>query len=127
MSAAERPWWASADVDGVLGDEDPLEAHRAGRAGGHAAGRGPTGASDTATGGAARGGHRHGHQAAVDACGVCPVCAGIRILGEARPELLTHLGEAARHLTLAARAFLDAQAEVLRRDEGLQRIDLDEE
>lgn len=111
----DEPWWASGAGAGGLDDEDPLDAHRAGRG--------------------ARHGHRHdrhdraGHEhgTSVDACQVCPVCAGIRILAEARPELVTHLSEAARHLTLAARAFLDAQADVLRRDEGLQRIDLDDE
>jgi hypothetical protein len=125
VSAAERPWWASGtDGDGI-DREDPLAAHRAGRAGGSSAGeRGADGARRDRAGHAHAHGHEHG---TVDACSVCPVCAGIRILGEARPELVTHLSEAARHLTLAAKAFIDAQAEVLRRDEGLQRIDLDEE
>lgn len=108
-SQVDEPWWASgADTD-ALGDEDPLEAHRAGRHDHHD-----------------RSG-RHQPGGGVDACSVCPICAGIRILGEVRPELVTHLSEAARHLTLAARAFLDAQADVLRRDDGLERIDLDEE
>ncbi|MBW3620218.1 MAG: hypothetical protein KY461_08235 [Actinobacteria bacterium] len=90
-----------------MGDEDPLDAHRSARD--------------------PRDEPRHHHGPSVDACQVCPVCAGIRILSEARPELVTHLSEAARHLTLAARAFLDAQADVLRRDDGLQRIDLDDD
>lgn len=110
----DEPWWASGAADGAIGDEDPLDAHRAGR-----------GASDGRQPGAER--PRHEHGTSVDACQVCPVCAGIRILAEARPELVSHLSEAARHLTLAARAFLDAQADVLRRDDGLQRIDLDDE
>ena len=113
------PWWASGSRDGAVGDEDPLDAHRSAR-GSSAGGRRGTGEH---AGGHA--GHQHGP--AVDACQVCPVCAGIRILSEARPELVSHLSEAARHLTLAARAFLDAQADVLRRDEGLQRIDLDDD
>lgn len=108
----DEPWWASGSADGSVGQEDPLDAHRAGR-----------GARDRHQ----HDGRGHGHGSSVDACQVCPICAGIRILGEARPELVAHLSEAARHLTLAARAFLDAQADVLRRDEGLQHIDLDDE
>lgn len=117
----DEPWWASGASDGPVGAEDPLDAHRGARGrhdeparGGHQHAGGD------------RAGHHH-HGPSVDACQVCPICAGIRILGEARPELVTHLSEAARHLTLAARAFLDAQADVLRRDDGLQRIDLDDD
>ncbi len=104
--AGAPPWWTDA-VDLLV--RLARDATRPG-AGGHAhAGRTP--------------GHDHG----VEACQLCPVCTLIRVLGEARPELVTHLSEAARHLTLAAKAVVDAQAEGWRRDDGLQRIDLDEE
>jgi hypothetical protein len=62
----------------------------------------------------------------IDACGVCPICVGLRALGETRPELVGHLAEAARHVALAARS-LGARADAAPRpDESLQRIDLDE-
>lgn len=57
----------------------------------------------------------------------CPVCAGLRALEEVRPELVTHLSEAARHVTLAARAFVDAQADRYASADGFERIDLDDE
>lgn len=120
----DEPWWASGTPDGTIGGEDPLDAHRAGRGAGEeqrrAGGAGGHGSSHGSS-------HGSAHGPSVDACGVCPICAGIRILGEVRPELVTHLSEAARHLTLAAKVFIDAQAEVLRRDDGLQHIDLDDE
>jgi hypothetical protein len=50
------------------------------------------------------GGHR------IDACGVCPICVGLRALGEARPDLVGHLAEAARQLALAVRTVVDATA-----------------
>lgn len=68
--------------------------------------------------------HDHDH---VDACQVCPVCAGLRVLGEVRPELVTHLSEAARHVTMAARAFVDAQADRYDEADGFERIDLDDD
>jgi hypothetical protein len=43
----------------------------------------------------------------VDACGVCPFCASLRLLQDSRPELVEHLTEAARHLAAAARSLLD--------------------
>lgn len=46
----------------------------------------------------------------VDACGVCPICVGLRALGGSRPELVGHLAEAARQLTLAVRSVVDAAA-----------------
>lgn len=54
--------------------------------------------------GASAGGHH------VDACGVCPICVGLRALGASRPELAGHLAEAARQLTLAVRTVVDAAA-----------------
>lgn len=70
--------------------------------------------------------HRHGPDAPREVCQVCPICAVLRTLEDVRPEMIEHLTEAARHLTLAAKAFVDAQAEGFDGDEGLQRIDLDE-
>jgi hypothetical protein len=74
----------------------------------------------------------------IDACGVCPICIGLRALGEARPELVVHLAEAARHLALAVRTVVDAatdggeaappgtgRAQRSRPRDGLQHIDLD--
>ncbi|MEX0836403.1 MAG: hypothetical protein WD010_09950 [Nitriliruptor sp.] len=77
----------------------------------------------------------------VDACGICPICVGLRALGDARPDLVVHLAEAARQLALAVRTVVDAAADGdeatadrsgaasgrrSRRD-GLQHIDLDED
>ncbi len=152
-----RPWWASgADpAEGADPDEDPLARHRAARAGapngaadGPGTGHGRAGDRDgsggdtgdhragwweaydafgrlardlgTAAGGAGRVGH-------TEVCHVCPVCTALRLMGEVRPEVITHLGEAARQLTLAAKAVVDAQADTFTRDDGLQHIDLDDE
>lgn len=86
------------------------------------------------------GGPGRGHR--IDACGVCPICVGLRALGEARPELVGHLTEAARHLALAVRTVVDASASAdeaaeppgasrpggggRHGAEGLHRIDLDD-
>jgi hypothetical protein len=43
----------------------------------------------------------------LDACGVCPFCTSVRLLQEARPDVVEHLTEAARHLAAAARSLLD--------------------
>lgn len=101
-----RPWWASepGEDDGV-GDHDPR-------------GDGPVG-DDVPP-------HRHRADAPHDVCQVCPICAVLRTVDDVRPELIGHLSEAARHLTMAAKAFIDAQAAGYGDDEGLQRIDLDE-
>jgi hypothetical protein len=156
MAAADagRPWWASGEGTGQLGDDDPVAAHRSARAGAgpddatwwseaaeilsravREAGRAATGYADhvrdqaarnAGLGGAADAGP-HPHAGTGEVCHLCPVCAGLRAFDEARPEVVAHLTEAARHVTLAARALLDAQAESLRRPGGLERIDLDEE
>lgn len=60
-------------------------------------------------------------------CRICPVCAGLRAVGDARPEVVAHLTDAARHLTLAAKAVVDAQADALGPDDRLHRIPLDED
>lgn len=98
----EQPWWASGKGDG-LGDEDPFEAHRSARGG-------PTTDPVESIVRILRQFADGRHQPDGSTCGVCPLCSAIAALGDARPELVGHLSEAARHLTLAAKAFVDAQA-----------------
>ncbi len=124
MSEPTRPWWASDPVDGdVDRSVDPVEAHRAARrgwldpdaasSGPDAASSGPDGAA-SGTDGACSDGAGHAEQI----CGVCPVCVLARAVGESRPELLGHLAEAARHLSAAARSFLEPHAPAGPPDEG---------
>ncbi len=128
-----RPWWASEDPAGHQSGEGSshgrhtrpawLDAVEAIEGAVRAAARGPRRAggedqgapSDAGSGHATANdagipdGHRHG---AVDAyCHVCPVCALLRALEDVRPEVLLHLTEAAKHLSLAAKAVVDAQAD----------------
>jgi hypothetical protein len=58
-----------------------------------------------------------------DVCGVCPICIGLRALGESRPELVAHLTEAARHLAAAVRAVVEPPQDGEAHD--LERIDLE--
>lgn len=69
-----------------------------------------------------------------DVCGVCPICVGLRALGEARPELVGHLAEAARQVALAARSLRerstdapdgDARGRDGRGGDALEHIDLE--
>lgn len=46
-----------------------------------------------------------------DVCGVCPICVGLRALAESRPELVSHLAEAARQVALAARSLRERAAD----------------
>jgi hypothetical protein len=62
----------------------------------------------------------------VDACGICPICVGLRALGESRPELVGHLAEAARHMALAARSLAARPGSGAPDDEPLQHIGLDD-
>jgi hypothetical protein len=110
--SAERalPWWASEGpvAGGVDRGGDPIEQHRAARRGGlDADGPSPdpppASPRPTADGPLPPEPARH----RVDACGVCPFCASMRLLQETRPELVEHLTEAARHLAAAARSLLD--------------------
>lgn len=55
-------------------------------------------------------------------CDACPVCIGLRALRQVRPEVVGHLSDAAHHVSLALRAFADAQAED---PDDLEKIDLD--
>lgn len=69
-------------------------------------------------------GHRHG---AIDAyCHVCPVCSLLRALDEVKPDVLVHLTEAARHITLAAKAVIDAQADRIGGEEDFESIVVDD-
>ena len=152
----DRPWWASG-ADAPDPDEDPLARHREARAGGRgtAGSSDSFGSSDGGRGrgdgagqrrssagagwweaydaigrlarevGGARAGAGHGQTGEV--CHLCPICTGLRLLEEVRPEVVAHLTEAARHLTLAAKAVVDAQADQFAGDGGLQHIDLDDE
>jgi hypothetical protein len=136
------PWWEAAaetvsrlarDLadtaeahrdDGATADPDatPWDAATADGAAGPGGGQ-PTDAADdttTAAGGAGDGDHR------IDACGVCPICVGLRTLGESRPELVGHLAEAARHVALAARSLGARSPSSGSGQEPLQRIDLDD-
>lgn len=127
--SSSRPWWASeGPVDGGVDPaEDPLLAHRTARRG---AGD-PSAGSGTADGAGPEEARAPGStDAASEICGVCPVCIAARMLGESRPELLTHLTVAARHLSAALRALLETPTD--RDDEdggsddpGVRRIDLD--
>lgn len=113
-----RPWWASDDpgVDELAVDEDPLTAHRtARRPAPQASGADP--AADHDAPGADRA-HAPGADRAHDAstCGLCPVCLGLRLLGEHRPEVLEHLNEASRHLSAAIRGLLEQDTQASRAD-----------
>ncbi len=59
-----------------------------------------------------------------EVCDACPVCLGLRALRQARPEVITHLSDAAHHVSLALRALADAQAGD--DTDGLEKIDLDQ-
>jgi hypothetical protein len=116
MSSGEpRPWWASsgAGPERIDPDEDPVTAHRAARRGDEDV-RGTESSADA------------GRDHAAEVCGVCPICVGMRLLGEARPDLVVHLTEAARHLSAAVRSLLDTTQDPGPPDgEGVRRIDLD--
>ncbi len=56
-------------------------------------------------------------------CRVCPLCMGLAVLRQSRPEALEHLLKAGAELLLAVRALLDG-AEGLRGSATLQRIDI---
>ncbi|MGH3442239.1 MAG: hypothetical protein ACRDUY_09390 [Nitriliruptorales bacterium] len=93
----ERPWWAS---------DDPTEA---------ATGDGETGS--------ARSG-RLDHDS-TEVCAACPFCALLRAVEETRPELVVHLVEAARQLSLAAKALVDTHLDHHPGDERVQHIPVD--
>jgi hypothetical protein len=134
MSRGQRPWWASDADAATVARVDPLEAHRAARRGPvpldgpeawwhadippfDAATEADGADSDGAREGTPRGTPsdeqrervggegRDGHRP--DICGVCPICVGLRALGESRPQLVEHLTEAARHLAAAVRSVVE--------------------
>lgn len=135
----ERPWWASGA--GGLGEDDPERAHRAGRRGEfdplgdaarrfaeHVADWSADQAAPPADDDAGPGGDPDPDAATVfRTCGVCPVCSVIRLVGEVRPEVVDHLAAASRHLTLALKAVVDAQAARMDGGDQLERIRLDDE
>lgn len=57
----------------------------------------------------------------------CPVCMGIGLLKQMRPDVADHLVAAGRELLLAARAFMDQVTEEHRRgeDPGVEKIPID--
>lgn len=147
MSSHDRPdapWWASTGADGLDPGQDPLDAHRRGRAGGNEAPGGRQQARDhggsevvdallallaaagrrvadrgvaTAAGDAAAAAHDDGQ-----VCDACPVCRLLRAVRQARPDVVTHLADAAHHLSLALQALAEASDTP---DGGLEHIDLD--
>lgn len=60
-------------------------------------------------------------------CQLCPLCALLRTLSDARPEAVRHLLGAARELALALAAVVESQTEAFDRaaragGDGLRRI-----
>ena len=131
-----RPWWASDDpgVDALARDEDPLTAYRAARRPAAEDGRpvGPRGdiaPPDQAPWPDAAWGPDHERRADPEpsaagathdpmTCGRCPVCIGLRLLGEHRPDVLHHLNEASRHLSAALRGVLEPGPDTGHADTG---------
>jgi hypothetical protein len=111
----ERPWWASEDAPGSHRADDPVVAFRAARRGDR---DGDTTAADAAADEVGDDGAQDDDPVAradehvAAACGVCPWCATVRVVAQHHPELLGHVREAGRHLSLAARAALDAAVAV---------------
>lgn len=144
----DTPWWASDDPAGHRGEGGSSHGEHtrptwweAYESLGDAAREAAKGFREAAEGGWSNGARQpsngadqqksadpeHVHFSGDAACQVCPICTGLRLLGEVRPEVIQHLTEAAKHLTLAAKAVIDAQAEHLTRDERLEHIELDDE
>lgn len=120
----ERPWWSSSGED-LLGEDAERGRDRSGPDDGR--GSAWSWSERSWSGDPSGGSGRGGGQAHADVCQACPVCAFLRVVGDARPEVVSHLVEAARHLTLAAKAAVDAQASRTGGAGAFQRIDLDED
>jgi hypothetical protein len=146
----QQPWWASGrDPDEGIDDQDPFDAHRDARSGRSDPPSGDRGdppprwiedAVDLiarfATEANRRFAPRSGQSASDDdvgagftahvggeVCDACPVCIGLRAIRSSRPDVITHLSEAAHHLSLALKAFADAQADAT--TDTFEHIDLD--
>jgi hypothetical protein len=60
-------------------------------------------------------------------CGVCPVCSGIALLREVKPETVEHLLDAAASVVAALRSAVTTPApEGASRPSGVERIDVRE-
>jgi hypothetical protein len=156
VSRSQQPWWASVADAAPAAPVDPLEAHRAARRGpvpldgpeawwhadtpfdpetetdgpGEARDGTPYGAPNDGEQAWGDEGRQDGHRP--DICGVCPICVGLRALGESRPQLVEHLTEAARHLAAAVRSIVEEPhgppsdgARSGRDPDPFERIDLD--
>ncbi|MCC5947684.1 MAG: hypothetical protein JJT89_04435 [Nitriliruptoraceae bacterium] len=144
MSAADRPWWASESGTGpdetparrqpTEGVDEAVARHRDARRGARADAPGaedvvadppppddprrddrPPGVGDD----------RPPVDHAQELCGVCPICVVARTLGETHPDLLEHLGHAARHLRAAVRSLTDPPDTEPGTGGRVERIDLD--
>ncbi len=99
-----RPWWASDDpqIDALAADEDPVTTHRSARRPETDRDPEPSTIGDT----------DHGPAPAThdpSTCGRCPICLGLRLLEEHRPDIAEHLSEASRHLAAAFRGLLETR------------------
>jgi hypothetical protein len=56
-----------------------------------------------------------------EVCSACPICIGLRAVRQVRPDVIGHLSDAAHHLSLALRAFAEAQTG----GGGFESIDLE--
>lgn len=129
MTDGNRPWWSSGVTSsGATAAPGPAAEERARReeerqrfeqahAKGHTGHDQPGEATGPTTGLPPHDG---------DVCQVCPICTAMRLVGEVRPDLVVHLAEAARHLTLAAKTVIDAHASGFRGG-GLEHIPLDDD
>lgn len=93
----ERPWWASDDPTENAGGEDETRSAREGRL---------------------------PHDSA-EVCAACPFCSVLHAVEETRPEVVAHLIEAARQLSLAAKALIEAHVDQYPSGEPLQHIPVD--
>ena len=58
-------------------------------------------------------GHQHS-----ETCAYCPICAGIAVLRNTKPEVIEHLANAARELIVAAGMILEEASEVVGKPEN---------
>ena len=67
------------------------------------------------------------HTATGDCPYSCPVCMGMSLVKQMRPEVAAHLAAAGREFFLAAKAFLDGMAEAATQEQEpkVEHIDLD--